>query len=169
MPGDKIKKILVNNSWCKLFFRTYLTNYDFKRGWGQNGPFQKVPTVNNTYATKTACIKKKSRLTFCIFSSSQKQYTVALLDRYRKALETAVQLSCRYNVPPLPGRTVIMLSNNMRTDFEWCKKQDFCLPPDPEQKKDEEEEEEEDDDDDDRRKKKKKKKPEDKLIPSVRA
>lgn len=93
--------------------------------------------------------------------SSQKQYTVALLDRYRKALETAVQISCRYNVPPLPGRTVVLLTATM--DSELFKGQDFCLPrPDPEQKNDDEEEDEV------TRRRKKKEEDEDKLTPSVR-
>jgi len=70
---------------------------------------------------------------FCV--SSKKDFTVALLDRYRHALETAVQLSCRYNVPPLPGRTVIVLSSSMRDDKDFTRKLDFCLPPDPEKKK----------------------------------
>lgn len=116
----------------------------------------------------SACIEKKHaelyNVIFCICASSQKQFTVALLDRYRKALETAVQLSCRYNVPPLPGRTIIALSSNLRADEDWCKKQDFCLPPDPEQKNDEEDEEEEESG-----RRRKKKKQEDKLTPSVRA
>uniref|UniRef100_A0A4W6BKJ4 TROVE domain-containing protein n=1 Tax=Lates calcarifer TaxID=8187 RepID=A0A4W6BKJ4_LATCA len=73
----------------------------------------------------------------------QRLYSVDLLGRYLKALETAVQISCRYNVPPLPGRTVILLSTNMSTDHNWSQKQDFCLPPDPEQKQEKEEEEEE--------------------------
>lgn len=99
----------------------------------------------------------------CVCASSQRQYTVALLDRYRKALETAVQISCRYNVPPLPGRTVILLSTNMSDDQTCSQKQDFCLPPDQtEHESDEEEEEEEG-----RRRKKKEK--DDKLAPSVRA
>ncbi|XP_051276117.1 telomerase protein component 1 [Dicentrarchus labrax] len=76
-----------------------------------------------------------------LLNANRREYTVALLDRYRKALETAVQISCRYNVPPLPGRTVILLSSNISTDP--LPKQDFCLPPDPEQKNKEEEKKEE--------------------------
>ncbi|RXM94080.1 Telomerase protein component 1 [Acipenser ruthenus] len=33
-----------------------------------------------------------------------------LLNRYQCALETSIQLSCRYNVPPLPGRTLLLCS-----------------------------------------------------------
>lgn len=59
---------------------------------------------------------------------SQKRFGIALLDRYRDALETAVQISCRYNVPPLPGRTVILISDDIYDNYN-CVKQDFCLPP----------------------------------------
>lgn len=75
-------------------------------------------------------------------ASSQRNYTVALLDRYRKALETAVQISCRYNVPPLPGRTLILLSTDIFNDGPCSQKHDFCLPPDPEEQGDDEKEEE---------------------------
>lgn len=71
---------------------------------------------------------------------SQRNYTVALLDRYRKALETAVQISCRHNVPPLPGRTLILLSPGIYYDQFAIKKLDFCLPPDPEEQENEEKE-----------------------------
>ncbi|XP_031153943.1 telomerase protein component 1 isoform X2 [Sander lucioperca] len=99
-----------------------------------------------------------------LLKANQRRYTVALLDRYRKALETAVQLSCRYNVPPLPGRTIILLSTRMNANTDWSQKQDFCLPPDPEQSNDEETEEEEESG---TGKKKKKKSEQDKLTPSV--
>ncbi|KAJ3595051.1 hypothetical protein NHX12_004356 [Muraenolepis orangiensis] len=39
---------------------------------------------------------------------------VELLERYSQALETAVQLSCCYNIPPLPGRTLIFLPADMQ-------------------------------------------------------
>uniref|UniRef100_A0A3Q2ZC95 TROVE domain-containing protein n=1 Tax=Hippocampus comes TaxID=109280 RepID=A0A3Q2ZC95_HIPCM len=88
---------------------------------------------------------------------------VSLLDRYRKALETAVQISCRYNIPPLPGCTIILININMDERLAWGKNLDFCLPPESEHEDEEEEEEEEEEDDD--RKKKKKKNKEDKLSP----
>lgn len=59
---------------------------------------------------------------------SQKRFGIALLDRYRDALERAVEISCRYNVPPLPGRTVILISDNIYGNYDRVK-QDFCLPP----------------------------------------
>ncbi|XP_041095472.1 telomerase protein component 1 isoform X2 [Polyodon spathula] len=38
------------------------------------------------------------------------QFDKELLHRYRCALETSIQLSCRYNVPPLPGHTLLLCS-----------------------------------------------------------
>ncbi|CAJ1072834.1 telomerase protein component 1-like [Xyrichtys novacula] len=114
-----------------------------------------VPFVYRLYKTKKAQLIK----------ANERLFTVDLLDRYRKALETAVQLSCRYNVPPLPGRTVILLPTDLRNNTTMTEKQDFCLPPDPEQKDDEEEEEEEERS---RRRRRDKKKDEDKLTPSVK-
>ena len=103
-----------------------------------------------------------------MLSSSQKLYTVDLLDRYRKALETAVQISCRFNLPPLPGRTVIVLSNNMST---YAKpKYDFCLPPDPEQKNEEEEDNNNEDGEcKEHPSRRRKETVDEKLTPSVRA
>ncbi|KAK2822732.1 hypothetical protein Q5P01_022797 [Channa striata] len=79
-----------------------------------------VPFISRMYR------KKKAQL----LKANQRLYTVDLLDRYREALEAAVQVSCQYNVPPLPGRTVILLYSEMET---FKKNPDFCLPPDPEQ------------------------------------
>lgn len=93
---------------------------------------------------------------------SERKYTVDLLDRYRKALETAVQISSRYNVPPLPGRTFILLDSRV-SDFE--KKSEFCLPPDPEENNEEEEEKVESN----QRRRKTVENDDDKLAASVRA
>uniref|UniRef100_A0A3Q2D9P9 TROVE domain-containing protein n=1 Tax=Cyprinodon variegatus TaxID=28743 RepID=A0A3Q2D9P9_CYPVA len=72
----------------------------------------------------------------------QRLYSVDLLDRYRKALETAVQISCSYNVPLLPGKTIILVMADTCSDESWSKKQDFCLPHDPDEQEDEEDQEE---------------------------
>ncbi|XP_056913598.1 telomerase protein component 1 isoform X2 [Takifugu flavidus] len=88
-----------------------------------------VPFVYRQYQQKRAGFQK----------AVQKHFSVALLDRYLIALETAVQISCHYNVPPLPGRTIILLSDCINNNNSRLK-QDFCLPPDPEQKDDKEEE-----------------------------
>ncbi|XP_076004494.1 telomerase protein component 1 isoform X2 [Genypterus blacodes] len=100
-----------------------------------------VPFIYRLYRTKKAALLR----------ANQRNYTVDLLDRYRKALETSVQLSCRYNVPPLPGRTVILLNTNMRSE-RMSQKPNFCLPPDPEKQmgnKDDEDEWEDVEDEED--------------------
>ncbi|KAK6310921.1 hypothetical protein J4Q44_G00189760 [Coregonus suidteri] len=89
-----------------------------------------VPFVYRIYNMKKSQLKK----------ASQRLYSQALLEQYRKALETAVQISCRYNVPPLPGRTMIFFAGNMGEDDTWSAAQDFCCPPDAEAEKEDEEE-----------------------------
>ncbi|XP_061775591.1 telomerase protein component 1 isoform X2 [Nerophis ophidion] len=83
-----------------------------------------------------------------LLKANQKQYTVDLLDRYREALEEAMQISCRYNIPPLPGRTVILLNTNMNDNYSWSRKLDFCLPPNLNKDNNEEEQDQENDEDD---------------------
>ncbi|XP_058486983.1 telomerase protein component 1 [Solea solea] len=94
-----------------------------------------VPFIYQKYKARKAQFTK----------ANQRLYTTDLLQRYLKALETAVQISCHYNVPPLPGRTVILLSSYMlRYNIgNAAPKVDFCLPPDPEQKDEEENKKEE--------------------------
>nr|XP_019966151.1 PREDICTED: telomerase protein component 1 isoform X1 [Paralichthys olivaceus] len=112
-----------------------------------------VPFICRKYKLKKAQLLK----------ANQRLFTVALLQRYRKALETAVQISCRYNVPPLPGRTAVFLVTDISTSRTTEQKQDFCLPPESEQESDEEEE----DASSSRRRKKKKEENDDKLSPSL--
>ncbi|KAM4557504.1 telomerase protein component 1-like [Fundulus diaphanus] len=92
-----------------------------------------VPFIYRLYKNKKAQLLK----------ASQRLYSLDLVDRYRKALETAIQISCRYNVPPLPGNTVIVLSTNMRNEESFSRKQDFCFPHDPEETDNEGDKEEE--------------------------
>ncbi|XP_010888175.2 telomerase protein component 1 [Esox lucius] len=89
-----------------------------------------VPFVSHMYHMKKSLLQK----------ASQRKYSQALLARYRKALETAVQISCRYNVPPLPGRTMIFI-NRYFSDECWGVPHDFCCPSDPEPREGEEVEE----------------------------
>ncbi|XP_026876678.2 telomerase protein component 1 [Electrophorus electricus] len=61
--------------------------------------------------------------------TSQRMYTQDLLDHYRQALDKAVQISCRYNVPLIPGRTLIFCEVDfMESDWEGAK--GLYLPPD---------------------------------------
>uniref|UniRef100_A0A673B3A3 TROVE domain-containing protein n=1 Tax=Sphaeramia orbicularis TaxID=375764 RepID=A0A673B3A3_9TELE len=115
-------------------------------------------------------------LTESSHSEPTKLYSVDLLKRYRQALETAVHISCRYNVPPLPGRTAILFCDFRNSKMQ---NQDFCLPPDPEEEKkrqeerEKEEEEEEEEKEEEEEEEEKPKKPrrrrenDDPLSPSV--
>ncbi|XP_064201609.1 telomerase protein component 1 [Anguilla rostrata] len=67
---------------------------------------------------------------------SPKRCTPEVLDRYQQALEQAVQISCKYNVPPLPGRTLLLCNMDMDFYTSWSSKLDFCYPPDPEDPQD---------------------------------
>ncbi|KAJ8397340.1 hypothetical protein AAFF_G00438890 [Aldrovandia affinis] len=80
-----------------------------------------VPFVSRIFNIKKAQLQKLS----------PSRCSAELLDRYRQALERAVQISCRYNVPPLPGRTILLCDMCLGDDPEWSAKQDFCCPPDP--------------------------------------
>ncbi|XP_062873352.1 telomerase protein component 1-like [Trichomycterus rosablanca] len=62
--------------------------------------------------------------------ASQRPYSAELLQRYSQALEEAVEISCRYNVPPLSGSTLIILVCDWSFDDELTGA-GFCLPPDP--------------------------------------
>ncbi|PWA30048.1 hypothetical protein CCH79_00009700, partial [Gambusia affinis] len=124
-----------------------------------------VPFIYRLYKNKKAQLLK----------ANQRLYSIDLLDRYRKALETAIQISCNYNVPPLPGNTVLFVAAHSWNDESWSRKQDFCIPPDPEEldKTEEEEggkEEEEKDgekEEDGRRKCSRKKEEHDPLTPTM--
>ncbi|XP_049322801.1 telomerase protein component 1 [Astyanax mexicanus] len=60
-----------------------------------------------------------------------RNYTPELLVRYRQALEKAVQISCRYNIPPLPGRTIIIFRSDWAPAPNWKGADDICVPSDP--------------------------------------
>lgn len=76
----------------------------------------RVPFVRHHYRLKC----KTSQI------SSQKKYSEELLLCYCQALEKAVQISCKYNIPPLSGHTLIFFVNYWR--LKNCKGIDFCLP-----------------------------------------
>lgn len=59
---------------------------------------------------------------FCIFSVCR-QWTCdgEMLDRYRQALETAVNLSAKHSLPPLPGRTLLIYLVDADAD-KFCPK-----------------------------------------------
>lgn len=58
----------------------------------------------------------------CVFSASRRgKYDGEMMARYRQALETAVNISGKHNLPPLPGRTVLVYLTDAGTD-ELCRK-----------------------------------------------
>ncbi len=41
-----------------------------------------------------------------------------------------MQISCKYNIPPLPGRTLVIFNNDdISDDRNWSGADDVCLPP----------------------------------------
>ncbi len=41
-----------------------------------------------------------------------------------------MQISCKYNIPPLPGRTLVIFNNDdISDDRDWSGADDLCLPP----------------------------------------
>ncbi|XP_024136918.1 telomerase protein component 1 isoform X2 [Oryzias melastigma] len=117
----------------------------------------RMPYISQMYRMKKAQLLK----------ANQKLFSVELLDRYRSALETAVQISCRYNVPPLPGKTVILLPADISSDESWSRKQDFCLPFEPKPKDSEKNEEEEEEEKKTRGRRRRRTSEHDELTPSV--
>ncbi|CAL8278850.1 unnamed protein product [Lota lota] len=89
-----------------------------------------VPFIYTLYQRRKALLHE----------SYKYQYTVELLERYSKALETAVQLSCIHNIPPLPGRTLIFIPSAVPDFFEM--KADFCCPKDAEEEEKQQQKEE---------------------------
>ncbi|XP_069044718.1 telomerase protein component 1-like isoform X1 [Lepisosteus oculatus] len=67
--------------------------------------------------------------------ASQRKYSNQLLGRYREALEKAIQISCKHNIPPLPGRTLIVFRAE-HTMHRPCKgSEDICCPFSSEEEK----------------------------------
>lgn len=66
-------------------------------------------------------------LTFFV-AASRRLYTQELLKKYCCALEKSVQISCKYNIPPLPGRTLFIVNIIDCIDESWTN-DEFCLPP----------------------------------------
>ncbi|XP_032199046.1 telomerase protein component 1 isoform X2 [Mustela erminea] len=56
------------------------------------------------------------------------KYDGEMLARYRQALETAVNISVKHNLPPLPGRTILVYLTDMGTEG-LCRKSNLQGPP----------------------------------------
>ncbi|XP_039510590.1 telomerase protein component 1 [Pimephales promelas] len=79
----------------------------------------RVPFVYRIFNVKRNLLRK----------ANQRLYTQELLKKYCCALEKAVQISCKYNIPPLPGRTLVICSCYSSDDQDCSGAEDFCLPP----------------------------------------
>lgn len=86
-----------------------------------------VPFIYRMYKVKKTKLQK----------ASQNQNFGGLLKQYQQALETAVQISCRYNVPPLPGQTLILVAGDLQNYQPWNKAHDIGCPLEPEQESEE--------------------------------
>uniref|UniRef100_A0A8C2K428 TROVE domain-containing protein n=1 Tax=Cyprinus carpio TaxID=7962 RepID=A0A8C2K428_CYPCA len=79
----------------------------------------RVPFVYRIFNSKRNLLKK----------ANQRLYTQELLNKYCCALEKAVQISCKYNIPPLPGRTLVICNADISERRNWNGADDVCLPP----------------------------------------
>nr|XP_055057550.1 telomerase protein component 1-like [Misgurnus anguillicaudatus] len=81
----------------------------------------RVPYVYRLFIAKRNLLRK----------ANERLYTQKILDQYCSALEKALQISCTYNIPPLPGHTLVICSGRIyscdRTNSEVS--HDFCIPP----------------------------------------
>ncbi|XP_019487936.1 PREDICTED: telomerase protein component 1 [Hipposideros armiger] len=72
--------------------------------------------------------EKLKREKLKIHRTRQWKYDSEMLARYRQALETAVNLSVKHSLPPLPGRTLLVYLTNADAD-ELCPKSNPQGPP----------------------------------------
>uniref|UniRef100_A0A2K5S4C8 Telomerase protein component 1 n=1 Tax=Cebus imitator TaxID=2715852 RepID=A0A2K5S4C8_CEBIM len=63
-----------------------------------------------------------------LHKARQWKYDGEMLNRYRQALETAVNLSVKHSLPPLPGRTIVVYLTDANAD-ELCPKSNPKGPP----------------------------------------
>ncbi|KAI5099211.1 telomerase protein component 1, partial [Silurus meridionalis] len=76
-----------------------------------------IPFIRGVYNSNIRT-QQKNRL---------KILSLELLQRYGEALDKAVQISCKHNIPPLSGHTLIFFMSF--TSTTGVKGADFCLPP----------------------------------------
>ncbi|KAL7876702.1 hypothetical protein AOLI_G00116650 [Acnodon oligacanthus] len=82
-----------------------------------------VPFIYSLYRVKCKLLQR----------ASQRKFSAELLERYLQALLKAVEISCRYNIPLIPGRTLICLSSNFYEN-NWKQAGEVFLPPYPSEK-----------------------------------
>nr|XP_060636116.1 telomerase protein component 1 [Anolis sagrei ordinatus] len=77
-----------------------------------------IPVVKRLVMIKM----KKLRKARCVL------YSQGTLERYCQALETAIRISVRHNLPPIPGRTLILISCAPEMYGFYMKAQELCFP-----------------------------------------
>ncbi|XP_042331949.1 telomerase protein component 1 isoform X2 [Sceloporus undulatus] len=77
-----------------------------------------IPMIANLVMLK----KKKLRKARCVY------YSQDILERYRQALETAIHISVRHNLPPIPGRTLILISCAQEMYSTYMRAKELCCP-----------------------------------------
>ncbi|KAF5895483.1 telomerase protein component 1-like, partial [Clarias magur] len=77
----------------------------------------RIPFVRGLYHSKLKVHHKASR----------RCCTPELLQRYRQALDKAIEISCTYNIPPLSGHTLVLFGRWLT--FHGKKATEFCIPP----------------------------------------
>ncbi|TRY98943.1 hypothetical protein DNTS_016997 [Danionella cerebrum] len=79
----------------------------------------RVPFVYRLFNVKRKLLRQANR----------RLYTQDLLKKYCCALEKAIQISCKFNIPPLPGCSIFICNiTYVLVDMDW-KNEDVCLPP----------------------------------------
>lgn len=125
--GKKVDKIPSNGEILRGIFKTInlqhprLTAKLRQHRWKRN-ELQAAMSIPEIYRLLQ---QEKRNL---IEASTSLAYDKPLLQRYKDALEKAIQISSEHNVPPLPGRTVILCSLDASMDSSFFAARNFCCP-----------------------------------------
>ncbi|XP_013364023.1 PREDICTED: telomerase protein component 1 [Chinchilla lanigera] len=109
-----LRRIIIRNSKC---FKTY-PRYLCKLSPRKLRAAMMIPVI----------YKQVKQEKLKIHKARQHTCDIELLDRYRQALEVAVNLSVKHNLPPLPGRTLLVYLTDAGAD-QFCAKSNAQGPP----------------------------------------
>ncbi|XP_066579080.1 telomerase protein component 1 isoform X2 [Amia ocellicauda] len=92
-------------------------------------------TVKRTVLRRTLAVpmvyRKYQNLRKQRNKARQGNCSAELLAQYKQALETAIQISCRHSIPPLPGRTLIICDIEFPDKLPCKSAKDLCSIADP--------------------------------------
>ncbi|MBN3305184.1 TEP1 protein, partial [Amia calva] len=92
-------------------------------------------TVKRTVLRRTLAVpmvyRKYQNLRKQRNKARQGNCSAELLAQYKQALETAIQISCRHSIPPLPGRTLIICDIEFPDKLPCKSTKDLCSIADP--------------------------------------